>query len=112
MLEVNDELYFIESCLPQSSAFVKYNTNLGLWKFEHYNEALGSFTRWTYETTGHYLMVSDLQGIEVDEKFVLTDPAILSRDLMRFGCTNLGPQAADRVLSGLNSMEAMMHLPV
>ena len=43
-------------------------------------------------------MVSDLQGVLTTEKgYVLTDPVILCRDELRFGTTNMGPEAMERV---------------
>ncbi|CAG8786531.1 25950_t:CDS:1, partial [Racocetra persica] len=51
---------------------------------------LEAFVHYTYEHTGGYLVVSDLQGIESPDQFLLTDPAIHCIDPLRFGKTNLG----------------------
>ncbi|KAI1695514.1 alpha-kinase family domain-containing protein [Ditylenchus destructor] len=58
-------------------------------------ELLMAFSHWTYQITGGFLMVVDLQGIiSTDERgrktLELTDPAIHCKDLTRFGGTNLG----------------------
>ena len=56
---------------------------------------LNDFSLWTYEFTGHKLMVVDLQGIQRvkggKKYFYLTDPAINSIDLS-FGATDMGEQ--------------------
>ncbi|RIA94350.1 kinase-like domain-containing protein [Glomus cerebriforme] len=44
---------------------------------------------YTYEYTKGYLVVYDLQGIKLEDKFLLTDPAIHCEDRLRFGKTNL-----------------------
>ncbi|KAI1699718.1 alpha-kinase family domain-containing protein [Ditylenchus destructor] len=60
-------------------------------------EQLMAFSHWTYQISGGYLMVVDLQGIKsTDENgrttLELTDPAIHCTDLTRFGRTNMGPE--------------------
>ncbi|KAI1708056.1 alpha-kinase family domain-containing protein [Ditylenchus destructor] len=60
-------------------------------------ELLMAFSHWTYQISGGYLMVVDLQGIKsTDENgrtiLELTDPAIHCTDLTRFGRTNMGPE--------------------
>ena len=61
------------------------------------NEWLLRFSLWTYEKTDGYLMVSDLQGVLTEKGYVLTDPVILCKDELRFGTTNMGPEAMERV---------------
>ncbi|KAI1700148.1 alpha-kinase family domain-containing protein [Ditylenchus destructor] len=60
-------------------------------------ELLMAFSHWTYQISGGYLMVVDLQGImSTDENarpiLELTDPGIHCTDLTRFGRTNLGEE--------------------
>ena len=60
--------------------------------------------RWTYEATGGYMMVADLQGVLAAEGYVLTDPVILCEDVCRFGSTNMGPDAMRRMLDGMRPL--------
>ncbi|KAI1706337.1 alpha-kinase family domain-containing protein [Ditylenchus destructor] len=60
-------------------------------------ELLMAFSHWTYQISGGYLMVVDLQGIKsIDQNgrtiLELTDPAIHCTDLIRFRRTNLGSE--------------------
>ncbi|CAG8653695.1 6418_t:CDS:1, partial [Dentiscutata heterogama] len=43
-----------------------------------------------------YLVVYDLQGVDLVNEFLLTDPAIHCVDLLRFGITNLGKSGIQR----------------
>lgn len=72
------------------SDFVKFNNNTGQWDEDVIDETLLRFSDYTYQMTRGYLMVTDLQGIKKGNKFVLTDPVILCKDVLRFGHTNLG----------------------
>ena len=47
------------------------------------------FSHWTYDVTGGYLNVIDLQGVDRSDKYILTDPCIHCYE-PRFGNTNLG----------------------
>jgi len=55
-----------------------------------YSATLEAFSHWTYQVTAGYLMVTDIQGIRVGDRFILSDPAIHCTDASRFGNTNLG----------------------
>ncbi|KAI1696084.1 alpha-kinase family domain-containing protein [Ditylenchus destructor] len=64
-------------------------------------ELLMAFSHWTYQISGGYLMVVDLQGIKsTDENgrttLELTDPAIHCTDVLRFGRTNLSKEGMER----------------
>ncbi|CAG8846267.1 201_t:CDS:1, partial [Racocetra persica] len=43
----------------------------------------------TYKYTEGYLVVYGLQGVDLHDKFLLTDPAIHCVDLLKSGKTNL-----------------------
>jgi hypothetical protein len=86
--------YFAEPFLEGS--FTRFSYNTGLWEEDRLDPWLLRFALWTYEVTGGFLMVADLQGIQSDQGFVLTDPVILSTDLRRFGNTNLGAEMMER----------------
>ena len=55
-----------------------------------YSATLEAFCHWTYQVTDGYLMVTDIQGIRVGDRFILSDPAIHCTDASRFGNTNIG----------------------
>jgi len=74
-------------------AFEKYCDNVGNWDKTIYDETLLRFAKYTFDATGGYLMVSDLQGRAFGDEFQLTDPALLCKDVWRFGNTNLGYEA-------------------
>jgi hypothetical protein len=86
--------YFAEPFLEGS--FTRFSYNTGPWEEDRLDPWLLRFALWTYEVTGGFLMVADLQGIQSDQGFVLTDPVILSTDLRRFGNTNLGAEMMER----------------
>lgn len=87
-----DRRFCAEPPLPIATGaeFTKYSNNTGYWNDDEIDETLLRFTLYTYEITGEYLMVTDLQGIRKDGVYYLTDPVILCNDLLRFGNTNLG----------------------
>ncbi|KAF0513376.1 kinase-like protein [Gigaspora margarita] len=55
-----------------------------------FHSILEAFAHFTYQYTKGYLVIYDLQGFDLDNEFLLTDPAIYCVDLLRFGTTNLG----------------------
>jgi hypothetical protein len=80
-----------EECLPaDGTAFTKFSNNTGFWDEDHLDESLLRFTSFTHKISKGYLMVTDLQGIRKGREFILTDPVILCKDVLRFGNTNLG----------------------
>ena len=80
--------------------YVKYNSNCGFVNKDDYAASLNAFSHWTYQETDGYLMVVDLQGVQITNpagpKFALTDPALHCKDLTRFSCTNLGKPGMHR----------------
>ena len=78
-----------EALLPEG-AFTKFNNNVGNWHEDHLDESLLRFTIFAHDITDGYLVVSDLQGVKRENEFILTDPAVLCKDLLRFGDSNLG----------------------
>src|SRR3989337_1690316 len=78
------QYYTIE---PKLENFKRFNTNTGI--IVEFIPTLEAFAHFTYEYTEGYLVVCDLQGIELTDEFLLTDPAIHCIDL-RFGRTNFG----------------------
>ena len=87
-----------EERLPEG-AFVKFNNNTGQWDEDYIDESLLRFSDYTYQMTRGYLMVADLQGVKKGNEFVLTDPVILCKDLLRFGSTNLGGKFMEKCIS-------------
>ncbi|CAG8541776.1 21521_t:CDS:2 [Cetraspora pellucida] len=74
--------------------FKRFNTNSGIITLSR--PTLEAFSHFTYEHTKGYLVVCDLQGIELKDQFLLTDPAIHCADNSRFGHTNLGQEGIAR----------------
>jgi hypothetical protein len=80
-----------ENLLPTGgSEFTKYSNNTGYWDADSLNETLLRFTKYTHDATRGYIIVTDLQGVRKGNTYHLTDPAILCKDVRRFGNTNLG----------------------
>eukprot|EP00415_Alexandrium_ostenfeldii_P001080 UN1080 len=105
VIEVEGYYYSLEQPLPAGSKFTKYSSNSGWWNLDEFSAALADFCKWTLQATDGYLIVADLQGVELEDRFVLTDPAVLCEDTTRFGRTNLGVGFMERVLKGLNKAE-------
>ncbi|RHZ75078.1 hypothetical protein Glove_217g278 [Diversispora epigaea] len=84
--------YVIE---PELNAkFKRFNANSGV--IIEFHPTLEAFAHFTYVHTEGYLMICDLQGIELTNRFLLTDPAIHCIDPMRFGRTNLGKKGIEK----------------
>ena len=90
-----ERCFFVEEVLRGS--FTKYSNNLGFWNPDTLDEWLLRFSLWTFEATAGHMMVVDLQGVRGADGYVLTDPVILCGDEMRFGSTNMGVEAMERV---------------
>ena len=69
--------------------FKKWNNNCGYVSETNYSATLDAFSHWTYTVTEGFLMVVDLQGVDRDDKYILTDPSVHCKE-PRFGLTNLG----------------------
>ena len=74
-----------------SGDYKKFNNNWGWVDEKDYSASVQAFSHWAYEITNRHLIVVDLQGKKSASTFLLTDPVIHSKDLIRFGRTNLGP---------------------
>ncbi|CAG8593995.1 2630_t:CDS:2, partial [Dentiscutata heterogama] len=86
--------YYITEPELQDAEFKRFNVNSGV--IVEYRPVLEAFVHFTYVHTDGYLVVSDLQGIESPDQFLLTDPAIHCIDPVRFGKTNLGRNGINR----------------
>ncbi|CAG8604499.1 10211_t:CDS:1 [Paraglomus occultum] len=80
--------YYTTEPRLQGAEFKRFNVNSGM--IVELHPSLEAFAHFTYVYTKKYLVVYDLQGIELDDQFILTDPAIHCVDPLRFGKTNLG----------------------
>ncbi|CAG8466429.1 4549_t:CDS:2 [Diversispora eburnea] len=80
--------YYITEPELQGAEFQRFNVNSGV--IVKFRPVLEAFVHYTYEHTDGYLVVSDLQGIESSDRFLLTDPVIHCINPLRFGKTNLG----------------------
>lgn len=82
--------YNIEVLLPDyKKKFKKWNNNAGYVSDKIFSSTLDAFSHWTYDITDGFLIVVDLQGVDRDDRYVLTDPSINCKE-PRFGLTNLG----------------------
>ena len=92
-IEFGTQYYTIEPKL-ENAEFKRFNTNTGV--ITKFRPTLEAFAHFTYEYTGGYLVVYDLQGIEIGDQFLLTDPAIHCTDSLRFGRTNFGKRGIEQ----------------
>jgi hypothetical protein len=86
--------YTIEPRLKEAE-YKRFNANTGV--ITELRPALEAFVHFTYEFTRGYLVVCDLQGIELNNEFLLTDPAIHCIDPLRFGRTNFGENGINQL---------------
>ncbi|CAI2170685.1 15953_t:CDS:1 [Funneliformis geosporum] len=82
-----NQFYTIEPNL-RNAKYKRFNVNSGI--ITEFHSTLEAFAHFTYDYTGGYLLVYDLQGAEFSDQFLLTDPALQCTDSLRFGRTNLG----------------------
>ncbi|KAL6055637.1 VWFA domain-containing protein [Balamuthia mandrillaris] len=82
----------LEVFLKGDVDFEKFNNNFDWVSGAPYAEPLQAFSHWTWEASNHSMMATDLQGYIGDggKKVTLTDPAIHSTNILKFGNTNLG----------------------
>ena len=53
------------------------------------SELLQAFSHWTYDVTSGTMLVVDLQGVQKEGQFILTDPSIHCKE-SKFGETDFG----------------------
>lgn len=90
-MENNFPVYYnVETLLPEyKDGFMKWSNNTGRVCQKNYSAILDAFSHWTYDITKGFLLVVDLQGVELKDSYVLTDPSINCME-QRFGGTNIG----------------------
>ncbi|KAK3607450.1 hypothetical protein CHS0354_015593 [Potamilus streckersoni] len=79
--------------------YKKFNSNGGYEDAVH--ELMLTFSHWTWSISGHRFMVCDLQGIETESRYILTDPAVHSMEQI-YGMTDLGVVGMEMVLANHN----------
>jgi len=92
-IDLRTRYYTIEPRL-QNEKYKRFNANTGV--ITELRPTLEAFAHFTYEYTEGYLVVCDLQGIELNNEFLLTDPAIHCIDSLRFGRTNFGKEGINQ----------------
>ncbi|CAG8481464.1 10361_t:CDS:1 [Scutellospora calospora] len=85
--------YSVEKYI-NNAEFKRFNVNSGI--IIEFHSILEAFAHFTYHYTKGYLVVYDLQGVDLDNMFLLTDPSIHCIDLLRFGITNLGTKGIQK----------------
>jgi hypothetical protein len=93
-IDLRTRYYTIEPKL-QGAEYKRFNANTGV--ITELRPALEAFVHFTYQYTKGYLVVCDLQGIELNNEFLLTDPAIHCIDPLRFGRTNFGENGINQL---------------
>ncbi|KAF0559396.1 kinase-like protein [Gigaspora margarita] len=88
LYDKTDNTYYSVENYISNAKFKKFNVNSGL--ITEFHSILEAFAHFTYKYTEGYLVVYDLQGADLRDEFLLTDPVIHCVDLLRFGITNLG----------------------
>ncbi|CAB5354754.1 unnamed protein product [Rhizophagus irregularis] len=96
-IDLHTRYYTIEPRLKDAE-YKRFNTNTGV--ITELRPTLEAFVHFTYEYTKEYLVVCDLQGIELNNEFLLTDPAIHCIDPLRFGRTNFGKNGIKQLFLG------------
>ncbi|CAB5347078.1 unnamed protein product [Rhizophagus irregularis] len=91
-IDLRTRYYTIEPKLQ--GEYKRFNSNTGV--ITELRPTLEAFVHFTYEYTEKYLVVCDLQGIELNDEFLLTDPAIHCVDTLRFGRTNFGEEGINQ----------------
>jgi hypothetical protein len=86
--------YTIEPKL-ENAEYKRFNANTGI--ITELRPTLEAFVHFTYDYTKGHLVVCDLQGIELENEFLLTDPAIHCVDSLRFGGTNFGEEGIKKL---------------
>mmetsp|Transcript_66501 Transcript_66501/g.107109 ORF Transcript_66501/g.107109 Transcript_66501/m.107109 type:complete len:277 (-) Transcript_66501:117-947(-) len=81
--------YLVEPYLKGD--YVKFNSNTG---YVESSAKMQALSHHSYEASGGSMLLCDLQGVERDDIFILTDPVICSAD-HQFGATDLGPKGID-----------------
>ncbi|CAK9081430.1 unnamed protein product [Durusdinium trenchii] len=61
-----------------NTRFIKFSSNDGFVNYIDHSLEAQAFVHFTYEACGEEMMVSDIQGVRVDNGILLTDPQILS----------------------------------
>ena len=99
-LKYQDKIYLMEDFYE--GTFYKFTNNSFLWpnpKWTEEEKLLVDFSHWTNEWTNGNLMVADLQGWKfANRQFVLTDPAIHSKESIFGSKTDLGSIGFGRYL--------------
>jgi hypothetical protein len=93
----------VEKELPEDLIFENYCNNDGWWG-EPYDETLVRFVKYTHQVTHGFCMVTDLQGVQNGNEFILTDPVILTTMIGGLSSTDGGRDFMDRCLVKVNEL--------
>ena len=102
-----NEYFVVEDFIP--GQYVKWCNNYGCWPCSAQN--MQAFVHWSWYHTGGQKMVADLQGVCYSNRYVLTDPAILSLTPNEYGCTDMGPEGMALMLLTHTCNSICRHLP-
>lgn len=79
--------------------FVKWTANVICGCTTQNIDELSAFSHFTYQESNQRLMITDLQGVETESEYILTDPCVLCSDNTPYRPTNLGIPGMQKYLS-------------
>jgi len=103
-----NEYVIVEDYIP--GRYVKWCNNYGGWTTDS-TMTMQAFVHWSWYYTRGQIMAADLQGVRYIEKYILTDPAILSLRPGTYGCTDMGPEGMALMLLMHTCNSFCSHLP-
>lgn len=103
-----NEYIIVEDFIP--GQYVKWCNNYGSWSPGN-AQNIQAFVHWSWYHSRGKKMVADLQGVSYSNKYVLTDPAILSLTPEEYGCTDMGPEGMALMLLTHTYNSICKHLP-
>lgn len=103
-----NEYFVVEDFLP--GQYIKWCNNYGWWSPVNAPH-MQAFVHWSWYHSGGKKMVADLQGVSYSNRYVLTDPAILSLIPNEYGPTDMGPEGMAVMLLMHTCNSICRHLP-
>lgn len=96
----DEEQYFTYEHYLGSREYKKFNSNFNYVFQDDDDDTLSAtcqaFSHYTWEKSGKQIIICDLQGIKIDQRAVLTDPAIHYTNVLCHGSTNLGKRGIEQ----------------
>ena len=93
------EQYFTYEHYLGDGKYTKFNSNFNYVRQEEDDTLCATcqaFSHYTWEKSGKRIVICDLQGVKIDHRAVLTDPAIHYSNVLCHGSTNLGKRGIEQ----------------